>query len=404
MSNTAVVNGELVNGFGGSDSVTENISETTDSTASTSSTVIAANSYTDSAVSSGVFGAFSVLTASSESVTMTDSLVPDIVYWLYESISAQDTATTNIVANQSVAESMAAADALSVLITQLISEAASGSETWYLEISTTIADVIAATGVHVSSAVMSQAIAEAIVAIEVHQSGLMESISDSAGAAEIIAGLVEATQAIVEQAIAADAQTSYLFLFNTIEESTASTEAITIWQSLTQYIEEGATAFVQLSIGGEVYTGWVMNTANGAVSEYQGMDFNSLCKIGNRYFGALDTGVYELTGTTDAGTGIHTYIQSGLVDFGSTHKKGVSDAYIAADADGRIALGVAVSEKTGISRYWYEITPSMAAIDNIKIPIGKGLRGRYWKFDVASESMSEFDAITVLPYVLTRRV
>lgn len=327
-----------------------------------------------------------------------------IVAWFYESISYTELSSNNIVGYGSYSDSVVVQETLTALFTQLVSESASLSESWFLGISTLIADVVVASGIQTSNAVLSNAIAEAVVAIELQQSGLIETISDSATAAEVVASLVTATQAIIEQVIAAELSTSYLILVNTISESSQATEDISIWQVLTQNIEEGATAFVHLNIGGESYTGWVMNTNNLAVSEYQGMNFNSLCKIGNRYFGASDIGVYELTGSTDSGTDIHTYIQSGLVDFGSTQQKRVSDSYIAADADGRIALGVAVSEKEGISRYWYEITPSMAAINNIELPIGRGLRGKYWKFDVASESMSEFDAITVLPYVLKRRI
>jgi hypothetical protein len=44
------------------------------------------------------------------------------------------------------------------------------------------------------------------------------------------------------------------------------------------------------------------------------------------------------------------------------------------------------------------------ATDNVKVPIGRGLKGRYWKFEVASESMATFEALTLLPVVLTRKV
>lgn len=382
----------------------EDISEGASSTDLQTTSAITTNVSTDLSVMTGSFANIELSVSSDDSAVVSESTVSDIVVWFYESITSTETSSNNIVGYGSYSDSVVVQETLTALFTQLISESASGSETWFLEISTLIADVVVASGIQTSNAVLSNAIAEAVVAIELQQSGLIETISDSATAAEVVTSLVTATQAIIEQVIAAELSTSYLFLINTISESSQATEDISIWQVLTQNIEEGATAFVHLNIGGESYTGWVMNTNNLAVSEYQGMNFNSLCKIGNRYFGASDIGVYELTGSTDSGTDIHTYIQSGLVDFGSTQQKRVSDSYIAADADGRIALGVAVSEKEGISRYWYEITPSMAAINNIKLPIGRGLRGKYWKFDVASESMSEFDAITVLPYVLKRRI
>jgi hypothetical protein len=63
-----------------------------------------------------------------------------------------------------------------------------------------------------------------------------------------------------------------------------------------------------------------------------------------------------------------------------------------------------VSEKADVRQYWYEITTDNAAANNLKIPIGRGLKGRYWKFDIASDALESFDAVTLLPVKLSRRV
>lgn len=358
-------------------------------------------SSTSAASSSFLFG---VSPTAVESASAVDATVYNVVQWFYETIGAADATTTQATTTLSYAEQAVAAETLVALFNQLVSESATGSDSWFVETAAAILDVVQASGIYASNAVLVQALAEAIVAIELQQSGGLAVISESAEADEALTNLLRATQAVLEQIIAADVQTSYLLLINTVSEGVSADETVSIWQSLTQAIEEGGTAFVHLIIGGETYTGWVMNTANGAASEYQGLNFNSLCKIGNRYFGATATGISELTGAQDSGVDVSTYIQSGLLDFGSTQQKAVPDAYLAVDANGRVALGVSVSEKTQISTYWYEANRDLEAINNVKMPIGKGLKGRYWKFEIASDAVSEFDAVTVLPVVLARRV
>lgn len=340
----------------------------------------------------------------SESVIAVSAFTYNVVQWFYESIAASDAATTQVATTLSYAEQVQAASLLVQFVEQLIAESAEGTEDWFINSSVAIAELVAVVGITTDQAAVIQVLSELIVGLEAIQTGGQESIGESVEATSIMTNLLNATQAVIAQAIATDAQTSYLLLINTIDESANAGEAVTIWQSLTQMIDEGVTAFVHLSIGGETYTGWVMNTANGAASEYQGLNFNSLCKIGNRYFGASDTGIHEIAGNDDDGTSIATYVQSGLIDFGTALEKSIPVAYLGADIDGRVALGVSVSEKSVVSTYWYEANRELAAINNVKVPIGKGLSGRYWKFGIASDALSEFDAVTVIPVTLKRRV
>jgi hypothetical protein len=348
---------------------------------------------------------FNAVTKSiSDEAGVTDSTTHDVIQWFFESIAANETTTNKATTGLSYTEQVAAAETLVALFNQLVADSASGAETWYIDTAAMIAEVSVASGITTSQITAIQALAEVIVALELQQSGGLETISESAAAATTVSNLVRATQAILEQAVAADTQVSYLILVNTVSETALADETVSLWQSLTQAIEDGATAFVHLSVGGEVYTGWVMNTNNNAVTEYQGLNFNSLCKLGNRYFGASSGGVYEITGTQDSGTDISIYIQSGVMDFGTSYDKAIPYAYLGADIDGRLALGVRVSEKSGPAEFWYEVTMTQDAVGNVKIPIGKGLKGRYWKFEVASEALSSFDMMSVLPVVLTRRV
>ncbi len=339
-----------------------------------------------------------------EAVIADEASQGDIITLLVERIAAVDGVGHSASTTTAYSDHIAAAGVLVQVIEQMIAEIAAGDEASYIATAVAVADLIAASGITTNQSAIIQAIAELVVGLEVIRAGRQEAINESAEGVSVITNLLRATQAVLAQALVTETSTSYLLLVNMISESSQASEAVSLWQSLMQSIEEGATAFVHLTFNGETYTGWVMNTANGAASEYQGLNFNSLCKIGNRYFGASDTGIHEIAGNDDDGTSIATYVQSGLIDFGTALEKSVPVAYLGADVDGRVALGVSVSEKAGVSTYWYEANRELAAINNVKVPIGKGLSGRYWKFGIASDALSEFDAVTVIPVTLKRRV
>ena len=371
---------------------------------SSPSSQIAANNSELQTAESGDSHSLLLASITTEDVVCANAFTYDVVQWFYEAISAADTPSTQATTSLSYAEQVAVSEALISLFNQLVAESSSASEAWYVGTAAQILDIVLASGVYANHSTLTQALAEAIVAIELQGTGGLAVIAESVEADEAVTNLLRATQAVLDSILAQDAQTSYLLLINTVSEGVSADETVTIWQSLTQAIEEGAEAFIHLVFNGETFTGWVLNTSNTAVSEYQGLNFNSMCRIGNRYFGAASEGIYELTGAQDSGVDVSTYIQSGLLDFGSTQQKAVPDAYLAVDANGRVALGVSVSEKTQISTYWYEANRELEAINNVKVPIGKGLKGRYWKFEIASDAVSEFDAVTVLSVVLARRV
>jgi hypothetical protein len=339
-----------------------------------------------------------------EAVSASEETVHDVVQWFYESIAAVDTTGLQHTTSINLTSTVAARDLVVALFEQLVSEQASGADTWYLDIASIIAEVSQATGIVRSVLTANAALAEIIVALEMAERGMLEQIGESAAVADTVAERVAAVQRVLDTATGADSTTSYLIALRDVTEVVTGNDTVALWQSLNAYLEEGAEVFVSLRIDGEVYTGWVLNTKNNAVSEYQGLRFNSTARIGNRYFGATDTGIYEMTGTKDAGADIATYIQTGLMDFGSSLEKSVPYAYLGCDAEGRVALGVSVSEKASVRQYWYEVTSDNEAVNNLKIPIGKGLKGRYWKFEIASDALQSFDAVTLLPATLSRRV
>jgi hypothetical protein len=385
-------------------SVTEDISDSgsvVSAPTTTANTIITATDTADAVdIFSDLLAQFSSV---AESASGTDAVTTDMALWIAEAVTASVSASSQLNTAVSAADTAAFTDTLRVLLQELLDESVNAADGTDLAIGVLLADLISAYSAASANISANTLVAEILVAVDLAKFGLLADIDDTANAAVTAQALLETTQAILDQVTATVSTSSYVLMFSDTSDAVSLADAITTWQNSTADITDTITLFLHLSYGG-LCTGWVTNTQKLATSEYQALTFNSLARIGNRYFGANDEGVFELTGSDDDGTDIHSYIQSGLMDFGTSLYKSVPTAYLGVDVDGRIAVGVGVSEKTGVAQYWYEVSMDKEAPDNVRSPIGRGLKGRYWKFEVASEALSTFDALTVLPVVLTRRV
>lgn len=151
---------------------------------------------------------------------------------------------------------------------------------------------------------------------------------------------------------------------------------------------------------GAAFTTWVMNTRTAAVSEYRNYAFNSFARIGNVYVGASDTGLYELLGNTDDGAGIVATIRSGFAQWAGTHLHSFKAAYLAVRGSGDFVLRVITPDgKT------YNYTVTAQSMKAVKVNMGKGLRSRYFAFELISTGQDfDLESLEFVPLVAQRRV
>lgn len=148
------------------------------------------------------------------------------------------------------------------------------------------------------------------------------------------------------------------------------------------------------------FTTWAVNTRSGATTEYSNYSFNSFAKLGNKYLAASTDGLYELNGDTDDGTDIVAAIRSGLMQLGNSKFTAFKDAYIGMRGDGNFVLRMV----TGSGQtYNYNVIAS--SMRSTKVPLGKGLRARYFAFELISSGQDfDLDSVEFLPLVSHRRV
>lgn len=145
---------------------------------------------------------------------------------------------------------------------------------------------------------------------------------------------------------------------------------------------------------------WVVNMENHAASQYDNFGYNSFAFDGTRYLAAADDGIYELTGTTDAGTAIESVVQLAQTAFGLPNLKAVPSVWIGAKSATELVLKV---EADGES-YTYTADRANTTLANSLVEPGRGLEGTYWTFTLSSLTPMELERITFLPVPLSRRI
>lgn len=160
-----------------------------------------------------------------------------------------------------------------------------------------------------------------------------------------------------------------------------------------------------LAPASDPYDVWSVNAETFAASRYQNFQFNSFCRIANRYFAANANGLFELTGYTDPNEReIDAFIRTGRLDFGTSRLKRIPRVYLSGESDGYLVF--CVQKQDGQVRRYHTKTrlrrfPSFARADP-----AKGLEMHWWQFEVRNEIGQDFELETVdtKPTILQRRV
>lgn len=147
---------------------------------------------------------------------------------------------------------------------------------------------------------------------------------------------------------------------------------------------------------------WVYNTVNSANSAYTGWNFNSAAIWQGRPFAASSTGLYELTGNDDAGVPIVSSVLTGKADLGIVQQKRMAYVYVGATADTGMDL-IVYTDDGQINTYTIS---ARELLTNARTAIGKGLKSKYWQFELTNPDGSAFEieSMELVPDTLQRRI
>lgn len=175
------------------------------------------------------------------------------------------------------------------------------------------------------------------------------------------------------------------------------------WLFNTELVDGIRIGSAYIAIGsehGDQYTTWAMNTRSGAVTEYSNFAFNSFAQFGNVYIGATPTGLYELIGDDDDGTEIVAQIKSGFAQWGGSKFTMFKAAYLGVRGGGEYVLKLTTGDG-----HTYVYTVNARDMRSTKVRVGKGIRTRYFAFELISTGQDfDLDAIEFVPLITERRI
>jgi hypothetical protein len=231
---------------------------------------------------------------------------------------------------------------------------------------------------------------------------------ETVNTADEVALLFKQLAAVAEAVLASDSITNTLVITVLENVSTGITDEVSLLAHYLTSVSERITTWVGFKLGDEAFTGWVMNTeGDKPISEYNNYPFNSFCELDGAYYGASDEGLYLLDGDDDVGDPIAASVLTMMTDFNSSKMKRVPTAYIGYTADGKMVLRVKAVSGGELREHWFSATERTADAPREQvIQLGRGIRSRYWQFELANIDGADFeiDKLELYPVYLNRRV
>jgi hypothetical protein len=225
-------------------------------------------------------------------------------------------------------------------------------------------------------------------------------LSETFGISPALTGVARKGGILTETIGVAEGVTPQLVLRVTVADTIDLDDTDAVQMIFQPVITEGVDISAGYVAPDGSFTTWAINTRSGAVTEYENYAFNSFARFGDKYVGASDSGLYELLGDDDAGADIVATIRSGFAQWAGTRLSSFKGAYLAIRGGGDFVLKVITGDGTT-----YNYAVNAQDMKTTKIRMGKGLRARYFAFELVSTGQDfDLDTLEFVPLVADRRV
>jgi len=153
------------------------------------------------------------------------------------------------------------------------------------------------------------------------------------------------------------------------------------------------------------HLGLVLNLKRRALSQYANYNFNSMCKFGDNYIGANESGIFTLdNGSDDAGADIVAFFELITSDYGILNQKRIRSLFVGYETDGRLILKIKDDDN---NERPFTLPAEVAGNKQVSAQINPGRdgKGRYWMIRVENVEGSDLsvDTITAIFILLSKK-
>lgn len=130
------------------------------------------------------------------------------------------------------------------------------------------------------------------------------------------------------------------------------------------------------------------NTQQNALTTWHLYAFSRIWRMGGKYYGVREDGIYELTGDTDNGTTIQAYALLAPNNLGSDRQKRLPYLTIDCTAEGTVKVLSDTSDTQSTTQFTHDR----------RAKLGRGLAARYLTIELSSDEADfEVSRITLYP-------
>jgi hypothetical protein len=348
------------------------------------------------------FYAFSRQGLSSEAISVSDSSVSLCSSYITEVVNLFTEVKSIAHSISTVADVFSSIDSGLASYVRTFSDSITSSDVYRVSSVLALFDLLPLTDAH-SSAVSRLAIATLTASIlDAVTKGTHEQVSDTSSVVD--SSLFSFAVLSHDVASLLDAPVGHMRVILEAREDVSLQDSLSAFAAYKQLISDSLLSSVYINLGAEQYFGYVLSThAPHPISTYSNFPFNSLAEFNGQYYAAAEDGIYRLfSSDTDQGQPIQATIRTLLFDFIKTNLKSFQTAYLGWTSSGDLYLKLRTTGPTGaLTETIYRVESNAS-----RVKIGKGLRSRYWQFELVNIDGADFDLDTIEfhPVLLTRRV
>jgi hypothetical protein len=312
----------------------------------------------------------------------------------------QESLAPNLVYTWTVAEQIYLTSALKTAFPQVLSETIGLVPALSASIAVTVLQGLGIAPTPLPSLIYTRTLLQGLGVSDSFRNFFGGSLSDGVGASDALALQFRAYPTVSESINIAPALSNHFYLRVTMADTIGVDDVDALQMVYDGQLADGVEIVAGYVSPDGQFTTWAINTRSGATTEYTNYAFNSFATLDNVCFGATSSGLYKLVGDDDDGTDIIADIKSGFAQWGGNKFTMFKGAYLGVRGGGDFVLKLVTGDN---QTYIYSV--SSQDMRTTKVTIGKGIRTRYFAFELISAGQDfDLDTIEFVPLVSDRRV
>lgn len=150
------------------------------------------------------------------------------------------------------------------------------------------------------------------------------------------------------------------------------------------------------------YNSYLFSPETSSVTTYSNYNFNGCAIFNKKALFYNINGLYEHGGSKDDGISVKSIIGLAALSFGTTNLKIIPNMYLGVTSTDQVILKVRIDGKAEIT---YKLNKFTENLQTQKIDIGKGLKARYFQFEIVTEAdVFSLESVDFHPIELKRKL